>query len=136
MNKRFIPLTQAEETEMRVAAYGAVVLLSIAHPGGLGTGKVNMVGGLVLASATGIVGEVLAGKGKVPIKGRNAAQIADEVLPALSNTVATLEAKAPAEVGEFRRAVTAALNDAMGAVKTGQAHADMLAKIQAAMDPA
>lgn len=129
-----VPLTSDEQIILKKAAYGAVNLLAIAYPGPIATTKANMAGAMVLANATGAVGQVLAGKEKIHYTGRTTAEIADEVLPALTRTVAILRAKAPAEVDEFRRAVTTAVNQAAASVSEMPARSDMVAKITAALD--
>ncbi|MFB7666350.1 hypothetical protein ACFC1R_20750 [Kitasatospora sp. NPDC056138] len=135
MSTTYIPLTRDEQTTLKKAAFGAVTLLSLAYPGAWSTTKENVVGAKVLTGTTGIVGRVLSGKDKFDIKGRTTAEIADEVLTALTSTVATLDAKAPAETAEFRRAVTTAVRQAAASTRRGTspAHTDMIAKITAAL---
>ncbi len=129
-----IPLTRSEQVTLRTAAYGAVILISLALPGVVSATRQNVTGAKILTGATGIVGRVLSGKGKFYLKGASAAEIADQVLPALGETVETLAAKAPAEVGEFRRAVLTAVRQAAATGRgAGPAHNDMIDKIQAAL---
>ncbi|MFJ4188223.1 hypothetical protein [Kitasatospora sp. NPDC089509] len=134
MSETFIPLTADEQTTLRKAAYGAVTLISLAYPGALSATRENIAGAKVLTGATGAVGRVLSGKGKFELNGKTTADIADEVLPALAQTVATLEAKAPQESTEFRRVVTTAVRQAAAATRGPKpAQADMIDKITAAL---
>ncbi|MBV9312372.1 MAG: hypothetical protein JO100_01265 [Pseudonocardia sp.] len=93
-----------------------------------------MAGSRVLSGATGVVGEVLSGKDKFKITGRTAAAVADEVLPALSSTVALLNAQDPSEARNFRTMVTVALREA-AATTDGPSPAQtvMIDKIRAAL---
>lgn len=134
-SKTFIPLTDSEQSTLRKAAYGAVTLVSLAYPGTWSTTVENIAGAKVLNGATGIVGRVLSGKQKFDLKGSSTAEIADQVLPALSETIEALGAKAPTEVGEFRRAVMTAVRQAAATTRRGEipAQADMIEKIDAAL---
>lgn len=125
-------LTIQERETIKTAAYGAVTLVSIAYPGAISTTKINVVGAKVLTGATGVVGEVLAGKDKVHIEGKSTSEIAATVLPALSAAVGVLQAKAPAEVDSFRRIVTTALEQSTGS-NPNPAQAEMISKVKAAL---
>jgi len=130
-------LTPDEQATMRKAAYGAVTLVSVAYPGPVSTARENIAGARVLTGATGLTGKILSGKGKVKLAGRSAAEIADEVLPALSATTAILDATDPAESGNFRAVVTTAVEQA-AATGSGPnpAQALMLDKIKSALGTA
>jgi len=133
MSKIDITLTSDEQTILRKAAYGAVTLLSMTRPGPLASTRQNMAGALALTGATGMVGQVLATKEKIVLKG-TVAETAEQVLPALSQAVAVLDAKAPAETVEFQRVVTTALQQAADATHgPNAAQNDMIAKITAAL---
>jgi hypothetical protein len=127
-------LTPDEQATLRKAAFGAVTLVSIAYPGAVSTARENIAGAKVLTGATGLTGEILSGKDKVKLTGRAAAEIANEVLPALSATVAALDPTDPAEADNFRTIVTTA---AQQAAATGSgpnpAQTLMIDKIQAAL---
>ncbi|HET8658055.1 MAG TPA: hypothetical protein VFM55_03550 [Micromonosporaceae bacterium] len=125
-------LTIQERETIKTAAYGAVTLVSIAYPGAISSTKVNVVGAKVLTGATGLVGEVLAGKDKVHIEGRSTAEIAATVLPALSKAVGVLQAKAPDEVDGFRRIVMIALDQSTGS-HPNPAQAEMISKVKGAL---
>jgi hypothetical protein len=135
MSEITTPLTRDEQLRLKKAAFGAVQLLSLAYPGALSTTRENMVGAKVLVGATGVVGQILASKDKVPIKGTTA-EVAAVVLPALRSTVVTLETKAPDETQEFRRVVTAAVKQAAEATEQGPrpVHIDMISKITDALN--
>ncbi|MEV5508696.1 hypothetical protein [Streptomyces orinoci] len=135
MSESRMPLTSEEQITLKKAAYGAVTLVSLAYPGAWSSTKENVVGAKVLTGATGAVGRILSGKDKFRLDGKNTADIADEVLPALTATVAALQIKSPAETEEFRRAVTTAVRQAAASTKGGAspAQTDMIAKITAAL---
>jgi hypothetical protein len=119
---------------LRKAAFGAVTLASIAYPGAVSTVRENIAGAKVLTGATGLTGKILSGKGKVKLTGQSVAEIADEVLPALSAAVAALNAIDLAEADTFRAIVTTAIEQA---VATGSgpnpAQTLMIGKIRAAL---
>src|SRR3954452_239414 len=98
-------LDREEELVLQKAAYGAVLLVSLAYPGAIATTKINVVGAKVLTSGTGLVGRALAGKVEADLPKGSAADVADEILPALREAVALLERRAPDEVENFRRTV-------------------------------
>ena len=134
MSEASITLTSDEQTTLRTAAYGAVTLLSMTRPGPISSTRQNMAGALTLTSATGLVGQILSAKEKTALKGKNTAEVAEEVLPALTEAVAILDTKAPAETAEFQRAVTAAIQEAIAATSgSNQAQDDMATKITAAL---
>ena len=133
MSQNAITLTSDEQTTLRTAAYGAVTLLSMARPGPISSTRQNMAGALSLTSATGLVGRILSAKEKIALKGTTA-DVADQVLPALTEAVAILDAKAPAETAEFQRAVTTAIQQAIAATsRPNQAQDDMATKITTAL---
>src|SRR5262249_31342635 len=98
-------LTPEERLTLKKAAFGAVTLLSLADPGVVSTTKESMAGSKALTGATGLVWTILAGKGKFKINGRTAAEVAEDVLPALTSTVTLLEGQDPGEAGNFRATV-------------------------------
>lgn len=105
-----INLTDQDKTTLRVAAYGAVSLLAAA---GDKPHKIATNGTMALTSATGVVGHVLNEKrGTIPLKGKNVAEMADQVLPALKDAVTLLETHSPAEAENFRTTITIALEAA------------------------
>ncbi|WP_067698046.1 hypothetical protein [Nocardia jejuensis] len=129
-------LTAQDQQTVRTAAYGAVSLL--ASTGGKPS-KAATEGSLALMSATGPIGHVLAAKSKdIKLKGKSVAELADQVLPALTAAVALLEQKDPAEAGNFRTTVLIAV-DSAARISQGNpapATAEMARKITAALDAA
>ncbi|MFI5908672.1 hypothetical protein [Dactylosporangium sp. NPDC051541] len=132
-----ITLTAQDRTTMRIAAYGAVTLLSAAGAAGGSPHRIATRGSIALGTATGLVGHVLAKPaGHKDLNGRSVAEIADRVLPALTATVTLLQTHAPAEAANFRDTVTTALESATGDTQPTPAIAAMKNKITAALDAA
>ena len=127
-------LTPEERVTLKMAAYGAVTLVSLADPGMVSTTRESMAGSKALSGSTGLVGTSLAGKDKVRLKGRSAAEVADVVLPALSSTVELLESQDPGEAGNFRSTVTIAMRQAAAATGgPSPAQSAMIDKVCAAL---
>ncbi len=133
-----ITLTDQDKITLRTAAYGAVSLLAAADA----TGRPHRVateGSIALASATGLVGHVLAEKSKgMNLNGKSVAALADHVLPALTAAMNLLRQQDPAEAGNFRSTVIVAVETA---ARTHQGEpsptmAEMTRKIIAALDAA
>ncbi|MFF0328840.1 serine hydrolase domain-containing protein [Nonomuraea angiospora] len=133
-----VTLTDQDKLTLRTAAYGAVSLLAAADA----TGKPHKVateGSIALASATGLVGHVLAAKTRdIKLDGRSVAELADHVLPALTAAMSLLGRQDPAEADNFRRTVTVAVE---AATRTHQGRpsptvAEMVRKITGALDAA
>ncbi|WP_433429868.1 hypothetical protein [Nonomuraea sp. CA-141351] len=133
-----ITLTDQDKSTLRTAAYGAVTLMSAADAAGK-PHKVATEGSIALASATGLVGHVLAEKTRdINLNGKSVAAIADHVLPALTAAMSLLKQQDPAEAGNFRRTVLVAIE---AAARTHQGRpnltmADMTRKITEALDAA
>jgi len=132
-----INLTDQDQNTLRTAAYGAVTLMSYAGIAG-SAHKVATDGSLALAAATGPTGHALADTKGLKIKGKSAAALADEVLPALTESVALLNAQDPAEAENFRRTVTIAVEAANRAHKGAPSPtmAEMTRKITEALNAA
>ncbi|MQM24128.1 hypothetical protein [Glycomyces albidus] len=131
-----INLTAQDKSTIRTAAFGAVTLLSFAGIAG-SAHKVATEGSLAYASATGEVGHVLASKkNDFNVKGKSAAEIADYVLPALSESVALLNAQDEAEAENFRTTVAIAVEAANRAHKGAPSPvmAEMTRKITEALN--
>jgi hypothetical protein len=128
-------LRETENQTIRTAAYGAVVLVSIAYPGMVSTARANVVGAKILTGATGVVGEILSAKGDPKVNGRSTAEIADKTFAALARAVEILSAKVPDEVEDFRRIVTIAVEQAAEATGGGAtpAEREMISKIKRAL---
>ena len=130
-------LSDQDKTTMRIAAYGAVTLLSAAGAAGGSPHKIATTGSIALGSATGLVGHVLATypKGR-DLSGKSVAEIADRVLPALTASTALLKEQAPDEVANFRHTVLTALETATQHSKPSPVRTDMIRKITEALDAA
>ncbi|MGW4242392.1 hypothetical protein [Nocardia sp. NPDC004722] len=126
-------LTDQDKSTIRAAAYGAVSLIAAA------SGKAHKAataGSIALGSATGEVGHVLSAKSKdIHLSGKTVAELADQVLPALTAASTLLQAQNPAEADNFRTtilvAVEAATNNHPTPVTT-----EMTRKVTAALQPA
>ena len=132
-----ITLTVQDQTVIRTAAYGTVTLMSFAGIAG-SAHKVSTDGSLALAAATGAVGHALAGAKAKDLKfpGKSAAAIADQVLPAITESVQLLEAQDPAEAENFRSTITVVLEAATRAHKGAPSPvmAEMTRKINEALN--
>lgn len=132
-----ITLTDQDKTALRTAAYGAVSLLAAAGAT-RSPHKIATEGSIALASATGLVGHVLAAKSKdLNLYGKSVAELADDVLPALTAAMSLLK-QAPAEADNFRNTVLVAIE---AAARTHQGEpsptmAEMTRKITKALDAA
>lgn len=127
-------LTPEERVTLKKAAYGAVSLVSMANPGVVSSTKENLAGSKALNAATGLVGMVLASKDKFKINGGNTAEIADDVLPALTSTVELLQSQDPDEASNFRVTVNVAMQQAAAATGgPNPAQVVMIDKIRAAL---
>ncbi|MFI6483473.1 hypothetical protein ACIBH1_36475 [Nonomuraea sp. NPDC050663] len=131
-----VTLTDQDQLTIRVAAWGAVSLMAAA---GIAESahKVATRGSLALTSATGQIGHVLAKapKGK-ELNGKTTAELADQVLPALTASMALLKRQDQAEADNFRSTVLVAIDSAAG-VHQGEPSpslAEMTRKITAALD--
>jgi hypothetical protein len=133
-----LTLSAQDELTMRTAAYGAVSLIAAADAAG-SPHKAATHGSIALASATGPIGHVLAGKSKIgDLGGRTVADLADRVLPALNAAMDLLRKQAPAEADAFRGTVLVAVEAAAraGRGEPGPAVTEMARKITAALDAA
>ncbi|MEV0363295.1 hypothetical protein [Nocardia fusca] len=135
-----VTLTDHDKATLRTAAYGAVSLISATGVAGGSPHKAATGGSIALASATGPTGHVLAVvKAKeITLKGKNVAELADQVLPALTAAMSLLKQQDPAEADNFRNTVLIAVESATRPDKAAPAPAlvDMTRKITAALDAA
>ncbi|MBF6182890.1 hypothetical protein [Nocardia otitidiscaviarum] len=130
-----VTLTDNDQATVRTAAYGAVALMAAAGAPHKGISH----GSAALTSATGLVGHVLAAKSRdIQLPGKTTADLADQVLPALTAAVHLLGAHSPTEAANFRDTVLVAVDAAAKAGKRepGPAVAAMGRKIAAALDAA
>lgn len=133
-----ITLTDQDKSTIRTAAYGAVSLISAADAAG-SPHKAATHGSIALSSATGPIGHVLAAKSKdIVLKGKTVAELADQVLPALTAATSLLKTQDPVEAANFRSTVLMAVEAATRPHKgaPGPVLADMTRKITAALDAA
>ncbi|MGR6914300.1 hypothetical protein ACU635_08605 [[Actinomadura] parvosata] len=103
-----ITLTAQDAQTVRIAAWGAVSLMSAADAAG-SAHKVATEGSIALTSATGQVGHVLAKAPKGVKYGKTTADLADQVLPALTASMNLLQRQDSAEAGNFRRTILVAI---------------------------
>jgi alpha-D-ribose 1-methylphosphonate 5-triphosphate synthase subunit PhnG len=90
-----INLTDQDKLTLRTAAYGAVSLMAAAGAAG-SPHKVATRGSIALASATGPIGYVLAERSKIKgLSGKSVAELADRVLPALTEAMSVLKKQDP-----------------------------------------
>ncbi|MGW4241474.1 hypothetical protein [Nocardia sp. NPDC004722] len=100
-------LTAQDLQTIRSAAYGAVSLLAAASPK---PHRAATNGSIALYSATGEIGHILAAKTKdITLRGKNTAELADQVFPALTASVSLLQQQDPAEAANFRDTVLTAV---------------------------
>ncbi|MET7484344.1 hypothetical protein [Streptomyces sp. NPDC005538] len=132
-----ITLTDQDKNTLRTAAYGAVTLLSAAGAVAGSPHRIATQGSLALTSATGPVGYVLAENSKIPnLNGKSVAEIADHVLPALTEAMTLLKNQDPTEADNFRSTVLVAV-DAAVRPKKGEPSpvmGEMVRKITGALD--
>lgn len=133
-----LTLTGEDKQTLRTAAYGAVSLMAAAGAAG-SPHKVATQGSIALASATGPIGYVLAEKSKIKgLNGKSVAEIADHVLPALTEAMSVLKKQDPAEAANFRGTVLVALDAGArtGKNQSSPVMAEMTRKITDALDAA
>ncbi|MCC9306696.1 hypothetical protein LN042_06175 [Kitasatospora sp. RB6PN24] len=132
-----VTLTDQDKTTLRIAAYGAVALLTAAGAAGGKPHRIATDGSIALASATGAVGHVLGeNPGAVKLNGKTVAEIADQVLPALTGAMTLLKRQDAAEAENFRGIVTVAIEAATHRSEPSPTLAAMARKITEALDAA
>ena len=126
--------TDTEKQQLRSAAYGAVFLVSHAEPGMMDMIKESMAASKSFAQASGDLQGVFRGMSMPKIPKGNPADVEAGVLSQLSNSVATIGAKAPQDVDSYRRIVLDACNSAAKAAKGVSApESEMLSKVMQAL---
>ncbi|MEV0735927.1 hypothetical protein AB0I51_08150 [Streptomyces sp. NPDC050549] len=133
-----VTLADQDKATLRTAAYGAVSLMAAAGATG-SPHRIATRGSIALSSATGRVGHVLAEKSKIGgLNGRSVAELADQVLPALTATMRLLGRQDPTEADNFRATVTLAVEESVRKVKggPGPVMTEMVRKITGALDAA
>ncbi|MFI6390821.1 hypothetical protein ACIBHY_26505 [Nonomuraea sp. NPDC050547] len=132
----FVTLTDQDKLTLRLAAWGAVSLMSAAGAAG-SAHKAATHGSIALTSATGQVGHVITKAPKGVKYGKTVAELADRVLPALTAAMNLLRQQDPAEADNFRRTVIVAAEAATRAQKgPSPTMAEMTRKITEALDAA
>jgi D-alanyl-D-alanine carboxypeptidase len=129
-----VTFSEQDKLTLRTAAWGAVSLMSAAGAAG-SAHKAATEGSIALTSATGPVGHVLAKAPKGVKYGKTVAELADQVLPALTASVNLLNQQAPAETDNFRRTVLVAIEAATPA-EPSPTMTEMARKITEALDVA
>ncbi|MQY12530.1 hypothetical protein SRB5_26650 [Streptomyces sp. RB5] len=133
-----VTFTAQDKSVIRTAAYGAVSLLAAADAAG-SPHKIATQGSIALASSTGTIGHLLAEKSKIgDLGGKSVAELADKVLPALTEAMALIKKQDPAEADSFRAVLHIALESGVQARKGGVSPAmtEMIRKIDEALDAA
>lgn len=135
-----VTLTAQDQATLRTAAYGAVSLITATSAVSGSAHKAATGGTLALAAATGSVGHVLAGvKAKdIELPGKNVAELADRVFPALTAAMNLLKQRDAAEADNFRSTVLVAVETATRTHKGAPSPTltEMTRKITAALDAA
>jgi hypothetical protein len=127
-------LTSDERMTLKTAAFGAVFLVSSADPGFLGMIRESFAASGVISSASGLVKDVLTTGGLPQLPRDDADQVERVVLPMLRRSVQILEAKAPAEVDNYRRTVLAATDQvARATAGVDSTEAEVIGKVRAAL---
>jgi hypothetical protein len=132
-----ITLTDQDKLTLATAAHGAIALITAA--GVKSAGKVATAGALALSAATGPVGHALAEKQKgVKLNDKTTAELADKVLPALTESMSLLKAQDPEEADNFRSTVITGIDAGARAERggPGPAMTEMIRKITQALDAA
>ncbi|WP_280398486.1 hypothetical protein [Nocardia carnea] len=135
-----VTLTAQDQATLRTAAYGAVSLITASGMYSGSAHKAATGGTLALTTATGSIGHVLAGvRAKdIGLNGKNVAELADQVFPALTAAMGLLKQQDSAEADNFRSTVLVAVETATRTQKgaVSPAVSDMTRKITAALDAA
>ncbi|RVX46726.1 hypothetical protein EDD27_9626 [Nonomuraea polychroma] len=132
-----ITLADQDTLTLRTAAWGAVSLMAAAGAAG-SPHKAATEGSIALTSATGLAGHVLAKPPKGVKYGKSVAELADQVLPALTASMRLLKQQDPAEADNFRRTVLVAI-EAAARIQKGEPSptmTEMARKITEALDAA
>lgn len=128
-------LTKDEEETLRTGAYGAIYLVSAADPGFFTMIVESYAAAESLAAGSGLIRDVLAGGAAPEIPRWPPEEVAAVVLPALRESVAILSAKAPEEIGTYRRTVLSAVRRAAEAVDGVQpAEKVWIERVEAALE--
>jgi len=127
-------LNAQDEITIRTAAWGTVSLLSAAGISG-SAHRIGTDASLALAATTGTVGHVVASAKGAKLKGRSTAELADQVFPAITESVRILKAQDEAEAENFRTTIGVIIEAANRAHKgePSPTLAEMVRKINGAL---
>jgi hypothetical protein len=126
-------LTPDDKATLKTAAFGAVYLVSNADPGVLAMIRESFAASGAISSASRLVREVLT-TGPLPQLPRDPVEAERAVLPMLRRSVQILEAKAPAEVDNYRWTVQAAADRvALASAGVDSAEAEVIGKVRTAL---
>ncbi len=127
-------LTDHERATLKRAAFGVVYLVSNADPGFLAMLRESAAASGAFTGARGLARDVLTSGALPKLPRRDPGRVEAEVLPALTESLAILRAKAPDEVDNYRDAVlSAAQRAAEAAHGVKPSEAAVLAKVRAAL---
>lgn len=128
------PLSDDERALIKEAAFGAVVLVANAEPGGLSLVRESFAAADAFAGATGLVGELLTTGEPPRVPPGEPAELERRVLDTVERAVTILRAKAPGELASFQDTVlTAALSAAGAAAGVSATESAAMAKIRSAL---
>jgi hypothetical protein len=126
-----VSLSEEEKTTVRNAAFGAVYLVSNADPGVVAMIKESFAASAALARAGGSVGELLTEGGLPSVPKAEAAELAEKVLPELTEALSLLKEKEPDDLAAYRAAVAEACDKVAEASKgVSDAEAAVLERIK------
>lgn len=96
-------LSAHDKYTIQLAAHGVVALMASSAPGAFTAPRAGIAAAKAMSTSTGLTGEVLAEKPpKLPFKG-SVAKTAEQVLPALAESVQILDRAREGEGENFRR---------------------------------
>jgi len=124
--------TDQERQTLRTAAFGAMFLVSNADPGFFDMIKESFAGSKALAETSPELRDLLKSGGIPKIPKGSPTEIESNVLAALQQSTAILQAKSPVELDAFRTAVVSAVDQvaaAAGDVKETEAAAVTKVKV-------
>jgi hypothetical protein len=127
-------LTDHERATLKRAAFGVVYLVSSADPGFLTMLRESAAAANAFTGARGLARDVLTSGALPRLPRKDPERVEAEVLPALTESLVILRAKAPDEVDNYRDAVLSAAQRAAEAARgVNPSEAAVLAKVRAAL---
>ena len=126
-------LTAEEKSTLKMAAFGAVSLVSNADPGAFNMIRESFAASRALTDTAGLVKEVFTTGDRPHLPG-DPEETELLVLAGLRRSVEILEAKVPRETDNYRRAVLAATEQVAGAVDgRSEAEITVMTKVRGAL---